>query len=215
MTLLYPNAAVSRRWEGALQARLRRAPIETFLRSHDLKVSAAGASRLTDNLIRTTVHIVQWGFIATESIADAEQDAVSEIACSICHELVCLIDEPDSWRIAALVSAAELLSAGVGRRVAAFKAAAAAREFLSKLHTRTLSPGIRNIGMQAALAVQSNHADQLARTRQLITDSIRGADGERRAPAPIAALLSYSAEQRPRLRLVVGAEPAGRKRDSV
>lgn len=209
MTLLYPGEAVSRRWEGALQARIRRAPIEVFLRSHDLRVSPPDAAQLTDHLIRTTVYIVQRSFTATETIGESEQIAAGAIACSICHELVCLISEPDSWRIAALVSAAELLTAGIGRKQAAFRAAAAARDFLVRRETQSLAPVIQQIGSRAARAVQSNHPEDLAKTGHSIRECLfksRAASPEAARPQlPVVVAPRAISPPRSKLRLIVSA----------
>lgn len=169
MTVLYPSEAISRRWEGALDARKRHAPLEVFLRTHRLKVSTSGASRITDNVIRTTIYMVGRTFAPTDTIDLAQQAGVATIACAICHELTSLIGEPGAWRIAALVSAAELLSAGIPRKNAAIQSAAAARGFVVMLQSRALEPTIERIGIQAALAVRSNLDDDLASAGRLIT----------------------------------------------
>src|ERR1700691_2385691 len=132
MALIMPSEAVARRWNGALQARLRRAPLEEFLRVRDLKIAPAGAARDTDNLVRATVFMVDTGvriyFFAQENALNERQQAqVAQAACMVSHGLAALIGEPGAWRIAALVSAAQLLNPWIGLNAAAYAAAAAAR----------------------------------------------------------------------------------------
>ena len=173
MTLLVPKQAISRRWDGALQARLRRAPVEVFLRSRDIKVSVASPSLLTDNLVRATIYIAERSsHVTAVPLGAFQQVLVSEMACSICEELASLICEPDCGRIAALVSAAQLLSPGIGLKPAAFRAAAAARDFWKKRQGRSVSPVIQNIGVRASIAVQTNRTDELLLTVRIIDECL-------------------------------------------
>jgi hypothetical protein len=202
MTLLVPKEAISRRWEGALQARLRRAPVEAFLRSHDIKVSVGGPAPLTDNLVHATVYLIeQSDRISAGHLAEHHhQVLVVEIACSICEELASLICEPNCGRIAALVSAAQLLSRGIGVRPAAFRAAAAARAYWKKRQSRSLLPIIEAIGTQALTAIRTNHTHELQlavrRIEECLSESrpfLLVEEPEQREPA---AANSMSARQR-------------------
>jgi hypothetical protein len=205
MTLLHPSETVSRRWAGSLQARLRRAPIEVFLRSRGLKVCASGASQLTDNLIRATVDIVGQNFTAAKPVPEIEQVLIGSIACSVCHELTSLIAEPEAWRIAALVSSAELLSAGIGRQAAAFQAAATARDFVVKRQTQSVMPMIQSIGIQAALAVKTTRPEDLMRAVQLISECLAPI----RAASTISTAVELAAASRPRPYLIACADRTG------
>jgi len=67
VTVLIPNARIAARWNGALQARLRHAPLERFLRVRGRKWAAIGDARNTDNLASATMLFVAG---ALESRAD-------------------------------------------------------------------------------------------------------------------------------------------------
>ena len=58
MTVLIPNKKVAARWNGALETRLRHAPLESFLRSKGRKWVLSGESRVTDNLACATIYFV-------------------------------------------------------------------------------------------------------------------------------------------------------------
>ena len=182
MTLLVPKEAIALRWEGALQARLRHAPVEVFLRSRDIKVSAAGPSLLTESLVRATVYVIEQSVQVTDApLGEYQQILVCEMACSICEKLASLVCEPNCGRIAALVSAAQLLSRGIGLKAAAFRAAAAAREFWKKRQTRSVLPVIDIIGVQASTAVRTNRTDELLLTVRMIDECL--SDGRQLPPA--------------------------------
>src|ERR1700722_18042503 len=74
MGIVYPSKAVARRWEGALQARLRRAPVECFLRARSILPAPTGVSQGSDNLVRATVFIVQAGL--ARYVADRERNLI-------------------------------------------------------------------------------------------------------------------------------------------
>jgi hypothetical protein len=171
-----PSEAVARRWNGALRSRLRRAPLEEFLRAHGLKIAPAGSARDTDNLVRAAVFMVDAGVrIHSHSHEDAlderQQALVAEAACMVSHSLAALIGEPAAWRIAALVTAAQLLNPWIGLNAAAYAAAAAAQRFSEELIDPARAP--RNlIGEQAAIAVERNDAVQFDEVARLIAQSL-------------------------------------------
>ena len=111
MTVLIPNARIAARWNGALQARLRHAPLERFLRVRGRKWAAIGDARNTDNLASATMLFVAG---ALESRADwsggaltaSQYRAVGQAACAVSSSLALLIQEPEHWRTAALVATA-------------------------------------------------------------------------------------------------------------
>lgn len=144
MGIVYPNKAIARRWDGALQARLRRAPLEAFLRGGSLVPAPAGASRDTDNLVRATVLIVEAGLELycrhrEEGLASNQRAVVAHVACLVSLALAQQISQPDAWRIVAQVSATQLLSPSIGLNAAAMASATAGRQF-QKVITKGISP---------------------------------------------------------------------------
>ena len=147
MTLLVPNEAIFRRWDGALHARLRHAPIEVFLRSHDIKVPFGGPSLLTDHLVRATVYLAgQSSRVSAGRFGDCEQVLVGEMA------------------------------SGIGLKPAAFRAAAAAHAFWKKRRSRSVLPVLENIGVQASIAVRTNRTAELLLTARMIDECLARED---------------------------------------
>jgi hypothetical protein len=133
MAIVFPNEAIARRWNGALQARLRRAPLEAFLRARSLTPAEAGNAQDADDLIRATVHIIEEGlalyFRERDELSRSQYPFIGYLACGVSHSLSSLIVEPSSWRIAALVSSARLLGPWIGVSGAALHAAKIVREY--------------------------------------------------------------------------------------
>jgi hypothetical protein len=134
MGIIFPSEAVAGRWEGALQARLRRAPLEQFLEKRGIIPSPPGASQDSDNIARASVSLVETGLkLYFEDRADAlamdQEGIVGRLACRVSHALAELICQPEAWRIAALVSATRLLTPWIGLNAAACASASAARGF--------------------------------------------------------------------------------------
>jgi hypothetical protein len=133
MGIVYPSKAVACRWDGALQARLRRAPLEAFLRARGIVPAARGVAQDSDDLVRATVLIVETGVALyadhEEALAFRQRAAVGHVACLVSRALAEQIARPDAWRIAALVSAARLLTPWIGLNAAAMASASAARQF--------------------------------------------------------------------------------------
>jgi hypothetical protein len=172
MGILFPNEAVARRWDGALQARLRRAPLEAFLRTRSLVPAPPGVSQDSDNLTRATVLIVEAGFShyfadREESLAWRQRPLVGHVACLVSHALAQQISEPDAWRIVALVSAARLLSPWIGLNAAAIAAATAARQFQKGI-MKGISPLDWRIMKSACDAVGGNCSDAMTRASATI-----------------------------------------------
>src|SRR5579859_5075819 len=99
MAIVFPNEAVSRRWDGALEARLRRAPLEAFLRARSLVPAPAGVAQDSDNLVRATVFIVEAGlslYLAdrVDGFAFRQRVLVGHVACLVSRALAELISEP-------------------------------------------------------------------------------------------------------------------------
>jgi hypothetical protein len=188
MALIMPSENVARRWNGALQARLRRAPLEELLRVRDLKVAPAGAARDTDNLVRATVFMVDAGVrihahAHEDELDERQQELVAQAACVVSHSLAALIGEQAAWRIAALVSAAQLLNPWIGLNAAAYAAAAAAQRFSEDLLDPTRAPRTL-ISEKAAIAVERNDDAQVGEVARLISQNL--------APVNELARLSFA-----------------------
>lgn len=167
MVLLIPDETIARRWNGALQARLVRAPLEEFLRARKLDPAPAGACRDTDNLARAAIYIVEAGVSLyfeerTREQQDLQHDLVGQAICAISHALAVLIETEASWRIAALVGTAKVLSARIGLNAAAHAAAAAARDYDAKLRNSSTGSDLREIGNQASIAIRKNEQTLVA-----------------------------------------------------
>jgi hypothetical protein len=165
MGIVYPSKAVTRRWDGALEARLRQAPVEAFLRARSILPARAGASRGSDNLVRATVFIVEAGvarYVADceEGFARRRHSGVAVAACLVSLGLAQQFLQPDAWRVIALVSAAQLLSPLIGLNTAALESAAVARDFQQE-SKRGISPLEWRIITGAGDAIRNNEPDAL------------------------------------------------------
>jgi hypothetical protein len=134
MTIVFPSEAIARRWNGALQARLRRAPLEEFLRARSLAPAAVGVAQDTDDLIRATVHLAEEGLALyfkdrNDELSRSQYPFIGYLACGVSHSLSTLILQPSAWRIASLVSSTRLLSPWIGLNGAALHAAKIVREY--------------------------------------------------------------------------------------
>ncbi len=133
MALIYPSQYKTRHWNGALQARLTRAPLERFLGTHRLKL-ATGSQRDSDNIARASVLIIECGLKEyfhdrEEGLAESHHPMIGRLACVATRAVAALIQQPDSWRIPALLSAARLLTPWVGLNPAACASASSIHEF--------------------------------------------------------------------------------------
>jgi hypothetical protein len=166
MGIVYPSSAVARRWDGALQARLRRAPLEAFLRGRSLVPAPAGVSQDSDNLVRATVLIVEAGLSVyftdrVEGLAFHQRAVVGHVACLVSRALADQISQPDAWRIVALVSTARLLSPWIGLNAAAMASAGCARQFQEEF-VQAASPLDRRISESACAAINRAGPETLA-----------------------------------------------------
>ena len=185
MGIVYPSKAVARRWDGALQARLRRAPLETFLRARSVVPAPAGPSQDTDNLVRATVLIVEAAIgpylaVGADGLALPEQSAVGFATCLVSLALAQQFSEAENWRVVALVSAAKLLSPWVGLNAAAMVAAAAARQFQQEVH-KGISPLDWRVMRSACAAVTWNSADEMANAAVAIVARVNAEPAAREA----------------------------------
>jgi|SRR5580692_1261618 hypothetical protein len=185
MALVIPSAAIARHWNGALPARLRRAPLEQFLRARELNVSSAGASRDSDNVARAALFLLEAGVTlyfqdAEDPPAERQHAALGFAACSISHALAALIEEPASWRIAALISTAQVLRPWVGLNAAALASASIARDFTVSLENSSLGADAE-LGKAAEVAVTRNDPNASAAVAAMILQRLaRATDGAAR-----------------------------------
>jgi hypothetical protein len=132
MGIVFPSAAVARRWSGALQARMRRAPLEAFLSTRDIAPARPGVARDTDDVARATVLLVEAALALSEAERPdrrPDEEEVGHLACIVSVSLAEAIGQPACWRIAALLSAATLLCPAAGLHSAALASSACVRRF--------------------------------------------------------------------------------------
>ena len=171
MNVITPPAAVAARWNGALEVRLRRSPLEFFLRARGLRFSATGPAHLTDNIATASVTILLAGideFATTRAylLTDAAyHQTLAQIACAVSEAIACVIQEHAAWRTAALVSAAQILRPFIGLQAAAHVAAAAARSHA----TTKPSANLKETAREASCAVRANdHVYLQAASRAIV-----------------------------------------------
>ena len=166
MGILFPNEAIARRWDGALQARLTRAPLEAFLRAHSVAPAPVGVAQDSDNLVHATVLIVEASLSHYFKDRDADlspgqRASIGHTACLVSRTLSTLICQPEAWRIGALVGTARLLSPWIGLNVAAMASALYARQFKKRFMEPPCSQDVRIMDAVRA-AVNRNGADTMA-----------------------------------------------------
>lgn len=177
MAVLIPNPEIAARWNGALRARLRREPLDQFLRFQGLPVTAAGPACVTDNLSRAALYLVDSGLRAglkTQAVESPEtfRRTLAQTTCAVADGLATLIDEGASWRSAALVATAQLLSRFVNARAAAQAAAAAAHAYDASFKDLSPDVALQEISQRAASAVRSNELGDLKQTVRLISQHL-------------------------------------------
>lgn len=176
MALLFPNEATSRKWTGALESRLRRAPLERFLVSGYLSIAKAGAAQASDNLTRATVFIVESGLRAyfkerDHGLATAQHAVVGHCACLVSRAAAAAIREPATWRIPALVSTALLLSPWIGLNAAASGSAASVQEFANRLE-RPSTTDDNPLSERVTVAVIQNDYTQITGIAEMISERL-------------------------------------------
>jgi hypothetical protein len=189
VTILIPNAKISSRWNGALQSRLRQAPLEQFLRSRGLKWMTTGETRITDNLASATIYFVGEAINACAEqsplvLAPLVHPVVGQSACVVSSALALLIHEPNYWRTGSLVATARLLEKFIGLSAAAHLAAAAARDYSLDVSNGTVDARTLLIGRAARTAVESNAEADSAHTIRLIMQRLLAAPAK---PIPVHA----------------------------
>ncbi|MDP9011703.1 MAG: hypothetical protein M3O41_03405 [Pseudomonadota bacterium] len=172
MTVLFPSKKIALRWNGALEARLRRAPLESFLQTRGLKCALSGPSQITDNLASAIIFLVDKGITAYGTdrgpFPAARYAVVGQIACAVSRGLAALVLEPASWRIAGLVGTARLLAPFTGLDAAAHLAAAAARDYSRTLGTCAQDIQLLQVSHAASAAVESNDETLTAGAQSVI-----------------------------------------------
>ena len=191
MTILNSSAKAAARWNGALAARLRHAPLETFMRSQDQKWVLSGESRVTDNLACATLYFMQ---AAVNSCPAGEcfalggrQTELGQLICTVSQGIATLIREPTSWRIAALVATARVLAPHIGIDAAAHAAAAAARAH-SKCLGAAVDTALSQVNTLVIGAVESNHPAVFKRAVMLIAGRVAPPAARLPACAPMATV---------------------------
>ena len=146
MALIHPSHTRTRHWNGALQARLIRAPLEQFLTTHRVKVEY-GVARDSDNLARAAVFIIDSGLKVyfsgrVEGLADSQHSVIGRLACVVSRAVAAVIFQPDAWRIPALLSTARLLTPWIGLNAAARASASSTHVFTVGLTTSSALPRV-------------------------------------------------------------------------
>jgi hypothetical protein len=171
MAVIYPNHSKIRHWDGALQATLRRAPVEEFLRTHSLKI-ANGAARDCDNLVRATTYVIDAGLkvyfqAREEGLAESQQGVVGRLACLTTRAVAGLIGEPECWRIPALLSTAQLLSPWIGLQASACASACFVHQFTVRLQDAS-DPDDTRVTQAVSVAVRHNDAGSIRAVAEMI-----------------------------------------------
>jgi hypothetical protein len=164
--------------------------LESFLRSKGRKWVLSGESRVTDNLACATIYFVDQALNECtpdgNGLLDATHHAaVGQAACAVSHGLGLLIQEANSWRIAALIGTARILAPHIGPDAAAHLSATCARDYAKGLKTG-LESGLLQISTMVAGAVESNNHALAGEAVQLISQRISpvpaGSPARRAAP---------------------------------
>jgi hypothetical protein len=195
VTVLIPSKKIALRWNGALQARLRRAPLEAFLQSRGQKCVLTGPTQITDNLASATIYFVDQGLTAYSEergpLPASRHPVVGQIACAVSRGLSSLILEPASWRIAGLIGTARLLAPHVGLDAAARLAASAARDYSRSLGGFAPDMQLLQVSHGACVAVESNEDARAANTASLILKCLVSMPCRVPAETKYAAAISY------------------------
>ena len=153
MVVLVPSSKVAARWHGALEARLRQAPLEAFLRSRGQPFATSGETRVTDNIASAAVYFFE---LARCSRLDGASAVVGPLVCAVSDGLAALVREPNAWRVAALIATARLLAPAIGLGAAADLSASAVRDYSMSLGGVPLELALPQIRAAVAAAVQGN-----------------------------------------------------------
>jgi hypothetical protein len=136
----------------------------------------SGEARVSDNLACATIYFVEQALNECtpdgNGVLDATHHAaVGQAACAVSHGLAVLIQETNSWRIAALIGTARILASHIGPDAAAHLSATCARDYAKGLKAG-LESGLLQISTVIAGAVESNNRALAAKAVQLISRRI-------------------------------------------
>jgi hypothetical protein len=178
MGIVFPSAAIARRWDGALQSRLRRAPLERFLIAREIAPAPAGIAQASDDIARATVLILDAALVlhfkdCKEKLSSSQRSIVGHVSCVASRALSESISEPDAWRIAALVSTARLLSPWIGLTSAALESASTMRAYRNGLSKPASAIDVQ-IGQGAATAMTANSEAAMADISARISARLNG-----------------------------------------
>ena len=178
MAVLIPSNEIAARWNGALKARLRREPLDLFLRFQGLPVNPSGPACITDNLARGAMFFVDCGLRAGPKLPALEnlevfRATLGRTVCAVSDGLATLIDEGGSWRSAAMVATAQLLTRFVGARAAAQAATAAAHEYDASFKDLAPDVALQDISHQVACAVRGNDSVEFNLAVRLISQHLQ------------------------------------------
>jgi hypothetical protein len=136
----------------------------------------SGEARVSDNLACATIYFVDQALAACTPGGNGVLDvshhaAVGQAACAVSHGLAVLIQEANSWRIAALIGTARILAPHIGPDAAAHLSATCARDYAKGLKTG-LESGLLQISTVVAGAVESNNEALAGKALDLISQRI-------------------------------------------
>jgi hypothetical protein len=129
MSLIFPRVDIARRWDGALDRRLRQSPLDEFLTSRHMGLAPSGPERISENLSRATIYLVNRICPEPDAAVVPADSIVADVACAVCHGLAEAIEEVSEWRVAALLSACHLLTPRWGKMSAATMAADSVQKY--------------------------------------------------------------------------------------
>ena len=190
--VLTPSPRVASHWNGALLARLDRAPLELFLRRHSQCISSVCRDPVTESIELVTLfiidpavpHRVHWRALANAAYFDAMGQAIARIARSTGQ----IIHESRLWRVAALRAMGRLLTPVLGIDMAApVSAAAIAAAALTPARPLVFDDTVDRLAA-AAVAGVSDHALLELRAlvgERLVTLAERGAANMTAAPTMV------------------------------
>jgi hypothetical protein len=161
MGVILPNERISRLWNGALEKRVRQSPLELYLSTHHLELAPTGPGRVSNNLCRATIHLIDPLVSHAETEPRAEQSKVAMLACAVSHGLAASIDEMQIWRIAALVTAGHLLTPRWGSVMAARNAAIAIEGYHTHCVLKQSSGVLHAVATAARALLNAAGADAL------------------------------------------------------
>ena len=165
MSLIQPPRAVATRWRGALQHRLQRSPLESFIRRNHLPFAPTLADDCRNVQLATT-HLIAGAL--EHGLGPADRDAalplLVQLACAVALGVGEVIGVPSAARVAGLASASQLLRAQRYADIGA-KVATPYQDFHDGTFYWSELCQVRDL---AATAVRDNDALSLTAVRTLV-----------------------------------------------